>query len=43
LDGLQPPTPGTTLLSAHEAKERLRDIVEGFFFQRLKTEGGKGR
>jgi hypothetical protein len=36
-----PPTPSTTLLSAHEAKERLRAIVEGFFFRRLRTEDGK--
>ena len=34
------PTPSTTLLSAPEAKERLRDIVEGFFFRRLRTEDG---
>jgi hypothetical protein len=31
----------TTLLSAQEAKERLRDIVEGFFFRRIRTEDGK--
>jgi hypothetical protein len=31
----------TTLLSAQEAKDRLRDIVEGFFFRRLRTEDGK--
>jgi hypothetical protein len=30
-----PRPPGTTLLSSHEAKERLREIVEGFFFRRL--------
>ena len=36
-----PPPPSTTLLSAQEAKERLREIVEGFFFRRLKTEDGK--
>jgi hypothetical protein len=36
-----PPPPGTTLLSSHEATERLREIVEGFFFRRLKTEGGQ--
>jgi hypothetical protein len=29
-----PPTSSTTLLSAQEAKERLREIVEGFFFRR---------
>ena len=33
-----PPTPSLTLLSAPEAKERLREIVEGFFFRRLKGE-----
>jgi hypothetical protein len=31
----------TTLLSAEEASERLRKIVEGFFFRRLTTEDGK--
>jgi hypothetical protein len=36
-----PPTSSTTLLSAQEAKERLREIVEGFFFRRLRTEDGK--
>jgi hypothetical protein len=36
-----PSTPSTTLLSAPEAKERLREIVEGFFFRRLRTEDGK--
>jgi hypothetical protein len=36
-----PPPPGTTLLSSHEAKERLREIVEGFFFRRLRAEDGK--
>ena len=40
MDTLDPP-PSTALLSAEEAKERLRDIVEGFFFRRLRTEGGK--
>jgi hypothetical protein len=29
-----------TLLSAQEAKDRLREIIEGFFFQRLRTEDG---
>ena len=29
------------LLSAEDAKERLREIVEGFFFRRLRTEEGK--
>jgi hypothetical protein len=32
------PIPSTTLLLAQEAKERLRGIVEGFFFRRLKGE-----
>jgi hypothetical protein len=36
-----PPTPSTTRLSAQEAKERLREIVEGFFFRRLTSEDGK--
>jgi len=27
------PTPSTALLSAEEANARLREIVEGFFFQ----------
>jgi hypothetical protein len=36
-----PPSPSTTLLSAPEAKKRLREIVEGFFFRRLTTEDGK--
>ena len=40
LDTLEPP-PSTALLSAEEAKERLREIVEGFFFRRLRGEGGK--
>lgn len=35
------PIPSTTLLSAQEAKDRLREIVEGFFFRRLRTEAGK--
>jgi hypothetical protein len=37
------PSPSTPLLSAQEAKERLREIVEGFFFRRLRlrTEDGK--
>jgi len=33
-----PPSPNTALLSAQEAKERLREIVGGFFFWRLRTE-----
>jgi len=40
LDTLSP-TPSTILLSAQEAKHRLREIVEGFFFRRLRTEEGK--
>jgi hypothetical protein len=36
-----PPSPSTVLLSAKEAKDRLREIVEGFFLRRLKTEDGK--
>jgi hypothetical protein len=32
--------PGTVLLSANEAKERLREIVKGFFFRR-RNDGGK--
>jgi hypothetical protein len=40
LDTLEP-IPSTTLLSAQEAKDRLREIVEGFFFRRLRTEDGK--
>jgi len=30
------PDPSNVLLSALEAKERLREIVEGFFFRRRK-------
>ena len=40
MDTLEP-IPSTTLLLAQEAKERLREIVEGFFFRRLRTEDGK--
>jgi hypothetical protein len=40
LDTLEP-IPSTTLLSAQEAKDRLREIVEGFFFRRVRGEGGK--
>jgi hypothetical protein len=40
LDALSP-TPSTALLSAQEAKDRLREIVEGFFFRRLRNENGK--
>ena len=36
-----PPSPDAELLSAEEAKARLREIVEGFFFRRLTTEDGK--
>jgi hypothetical protein len=39
LDTLEPPP--TVLLSAEEATARLREIVEGFFFRRLKGEDGK--
>jgi hypothetical protein len=34
-----PPQPSTSLLSAHEAKDRLREIVEGFFFRRRSDQG----
>ena len=40
MDTLEPP-PTPVLLSAEEAKARLREIVEGFFFRRLKGEDGK--
>jgi hypothetical protein len=40
LDTLEPP-PSTALLAAEEAKERLREIVEGFFSRRLRTNDGK--
>jgi hypothetical protein len=40
LDTIEP-IPSTTLLSAQEAKDRLREIVEGFFFRRLRTEDEK--
>ena len=33
--------PPTVLLAAEEAKARPREIVEGFFFRWLRTEGGK--
>jgi len=39
LDTLEPAP--TVLLSAEEAKDRLREIVEGFFFRPLKGEDGK--
>jgi hypothetical protein len=35
------PAPSHTLLSAQEASGRLREIVEGFFFRRLRSEDGK--
>jgi hypothetical protein len=34
-------TPSTVLLSAQEAKDRLREIVKCLFFRRLRTEDGK--
>ena len=40
MDTLEPP-PTSVLLSAEEAKDRLREIVEGFFFRRLRSEDGK--
>jgi hypothetical protein len=40
LGTLEPP-PSAALLSAEEAKERLREIVEGFFFRRLRSEDDK--
>jgi hypothetical protein len=36
-----PPTPSPTLLSAQEAKARLREVVEGFFFRRPQRRGRK--
>jgi hypothetical protein len=36
-----PPSPDADLLSAEDAGARLREIVEGFFFRRLRTEDGK--
>jgi hypothetical protein len=39
LDTLEP-IPSTTLLSAQEAKDRLGEIVEGFFLRRLRAEDG---
>jgi hypothetical protein len=35
-----PPTPSTTLVSAQEAKEKLREIVERFFYRRLNVRHG---
>ena len=40
LDGL-PPNPSTALLSAGEAKVRLREIVEGFLFPAAEGRGWK--
>ena len=40
LDTLEP-SPITVVLSAEKAKARLREIVEGFFFRRLRSEDGK--
>jgi hypothetical protein len=40
LDTLEP-TSTPVLLSAEKAKARLREIIEGFFFRRLKGEDGK--
>lgn len=40
LDASQP-DPSAVLLSAEEAKKRMREIVERFFFRRLKTEDGE--
>jgi hypothetical protein len=37
------PSPGTTLLTVEEAKDRLREIVEGFFFRRRRTTTHKRR
>src|SRR5271166_4102529 len=36
-----PPAPSTALFSAQEAKERLREIVEGFFFRQLRADDRK--
>jgi hypothetical protein len=36
--GTPPPSPTSDLLSAKNAKERLRDVGEGFFFRILSTE-----
>jgi hypothetical protein len=38
-----PPIPDTDLLSAQEAGERLREVVEGFFFWKRRTEDRKAR
>jgi hypothetical protein len=40
LDASSPP-PSPDLLSAQEAKEKLRELIEGFCFRRLKGEDGK--
>jgi hypothetical protein len=34
-----PPTPSIPLLSAQQAKQKLREIVEGFFFRRRNDQG----
>jgi hypothetical protein len=39
LDASSPP-PSPDLLSAEEAKEKLRELIEGLFFRRLKGEEG---
>jgi hypothetical protein len=33
--------PSPQLLSPQEAKEKLRELIEGFFFRRLKGDDGK--
>jgi len=38
LDTLEP-RPSITLLSAEQAKERLREIIEGFFFRHRYSQG----
>jgi hypothetical protein len=40
LDILEPP-PTPVLLSAEDAKEKLRELIEGFFFWRLRGKDGK--
>jgi hypothetical protein len=34
------PSPTPVLLSAEQAKEKLRELIEGFFFGRLNGEDG---
>ena len=36
-----PPTTGPAFLSAEEGTQRLREMVEGFFFRRLVGEDGE--